>query len=62
MSAVPEDQAARLEQFKARHPGVVILVKGSFPVAHPGGMPVRAPTVGELLDKLEKMYPPPQDG
>lgn len=53
-----EDQAARLERFKAAHPGVVILVKGTTPVAHPGGMPVRAPTLRELLDTLEAMYRP----
>jgi hypothetical protein len=42
----------RLAAFKAAHPSAVIDLDGTVPVAHVGGMPVVAPSVSELLDKL----------
>jgi hypothetical protein len=60
MSVVPDgkDQAARLEQFRAAHPDVPVLLLGDYPRAWVGGQKVEHPTLRGLLDGLEEILRP----
>ena len=66
LAAVPgsgdgEDQGERLRRFRAANPRVIVLTKGPVPEAIPlsmGGERIRRPTLGELLDVIEPMFPP----
>jgi hypothetical protein len=51
-----EDQVLRLERFRAAHPEVIILVKGSMPKAWVGHRKVQRPMLRVLLDDLEEMF------
>jgi hypothetical protein len=53
-----EDQAARLERFRATHPDVPVLLLGTRPRAWVGGQKIEHPTLRGLLDNLEKMFRP----
>jgi hypothetical protein len=59
LSLVPDepDQVPRLERFRAEHPDVIILLRGTMPKAWVGGMKLARPTLRGLLDDLEKMFP-----
>ena len=59
LSLVPDepDQVPRLERFRAAHPEVVVLLKGLVPTAWVGGTKIARPTLRDLLDDLEKMFP-----
>jgi len=51
----------RLAAFKAANPGVPVLAfKGRTPMAWPAlGQPtIEKPTLGELIDALEEIFPP----
>ena len=60
VSLVPdgEDQAARLERFRATHPGVPVLLLGTCPRAWVGGQKIEHPTLRGLLDDLEEIVRP----
>ncbi len=60
LSLVPEeqDQVSRLEQFRAVHPEVVILLRGALPRAWAGGRKIERRTLRGLLDELEEIFPP----
>jgi hypothetical protein len=60
MTLVPdgEDQAARLEQFRAAHPDVPVLLLGTRPRAWVGGQKLEHPTLRGLLDDLEEIFRP----
>lgn len=60
LSLVPDepDQVPRLEQFRAVHPEVVVLLKGPMPAAWVGGRKIVRQTLHVLLDDLEEMFPP----
>ena len=60
LSLVPDepDQVPRLEQFRAVHPEVVVLLKGPMPTAWVGGRKIVRRTLRDLLDELEEMFPP----
>jgi len=60
LSLVPEeqDQVSRLEQFRAAHPEVVILLRGALPRAWAGGRKIERRTLRGLLDELEEIFPP----
>ena len=60
LSLVPdgEDQAARLEQFRAAHPDVPVLLLGTRPRAWVGGQKVEHSTLRGLLDGLEEIFRP----
>jgi hypothetical protein len=56
-----EDQAPRLERFRAAHPGIVILLLGAWPKAWVDGQKIEHRTLCGLLDKLGEMLgEPPQ--
>lgn len=52
------DQMLRLEAFKERHSRVAILLRGDMPAAWTGSDVIRCPTLRELLDVLDEMFPP----
>jgi hypothetical protein len=60
MSLVPdgEDQAARLERFRAAYPDVPVLLLGTCPRAWVGDQKIERPTLRGLLDGLEKIFRP----
>jgi hypothetical protein len=60
LSLVPdeEDQVTRLERFRAAHPEVVILLRGTRPRAWVGGQKIERRTLRGLLDELEEIFPP----
>jgi hypothetical protein len=51
-----EDQAARLERFRATHPDVPVLLMGTRPRAWVGGQKIEHPTLRGLLDDLEEIF------
>ena len=53
-----EDQAARLERFRAAHPGVPVLLLGACPRAWVGDQKIEHPTLRGLLDDLEEIFRP----
>jgi hypothetical protein len=53
-----EDQAARLERFRATHSDVAVLLMGTRPRAWVGGQKIEHPTLRDLLDDLEEMFRP----
>ena len=53
-----EHQAARLERFRATHPDVPVLLKGTRPRAWVGGQKIEHPTLRGLLDDLEEIFRP----
>jgi len=53
-----EDQAARLERFRAAHPDVPVLLLGTCPRAWVGDQKIERPTLRGLLDGLEKIFRP----
>ena len=53
-----EDQVPRLERFRAAHPEVVILLRGTLPRAWAGGRKIERLTLRGLLDELEEIFPP----
>jgi hypothetical protein len=53
-----EDEAPRLERFRAVHPEVVILLLGACPKAWADGQKIEHPTLRGLLDELEEILPP----
>ena len=58
MSLVPgdEDQVARLDQFRAAHPDVPVLLLGDRPRAGVGDQKVEHSTLRDLLDGLEEIF------
>jgi hypothetical protein len=52
-----EDQAPRLERFRATYPEIVILLLGAWPRAWVDGQKIEHPTLRGLLDLLEEMIP-----
>ena len=60
LSLVPDepDQVPRLERFRAEHPEVIILLRGAMPKAWLGGRKIERPTLRDLLDELEEVFPP----
>ena len=59
LSLVPDepDQVPRLEQFRAAHPEVVVLLRDPMPTAWVGGRKIVRQTLRVLLDDLEEMFP-----
>lgn len=59
LPAVPDeqDQVPRLERFRAAHPGIVILLLGTWPRAWADGQKIEHPTLRGLLDQLEEILP-----
>ncbi len=53
-----QDQVPRLERFRAAHPEVIILLRGTLPRAWVGGRKIERPTLRGLLDELEEIFPP----
>ena len=53
-----QDQASRLERFRADHPEVVILLRGALPRAWIGRQKIERHTLRALLDELEQTVPP----
>jgi hypothetical protein len=53
-----EDQAARLERFRAAHPDVPVLLLGASPRAWVGDQKIEHPTLRGLLDDLEEIVRP----
>jgi len=53
-----DDQAARLEWFRATHPDVPVLLLGTRPRAWVGGQKIEHPTLRGLLDDLEEIFRP----
>ena len=53
-----EDQAARLERFRATHPDLPVLLMGTRLRAWVGGQKIEHPTLRRLLDDLEEMFRP----
>jgi len=53
-----EDQVPRLEQFRAAHPDVVILLRGTLPKAWVGSRKSERQTRRDLLDEMEQIFPP----
>ena len=53
-----EDQAARLERFRATHPDVPVLLLGTRPRAWVGGQKIEHPTLRGLLNDLEEIFRP----
>ena len=52
-----EDQAPRLERFRAPHTEIVILLLGAWPKAWVDGQKIEHPTLRGLLDELEEILP-----
>ncbi len=55
---VGEDQAARLERFRATHPDVPALLLGACPRAWVGDQKIERPTLRGLLDDLDEIFRP----
>ena len=53
-----EDQAARLERFRATYPGVPVLLLGACPRAWVGDQKIENRTLRGLLDDLEEIVRP----
>jgi hypothetical protein len=53
-----EDQAARLERFRATHPDVPVLLLGACPKAWVGNQKIENRTLRGLLDDLEEIVHP----
>ena len=53
-----EDQVARLERFRATHPGVSVLLLGTCSKAWVGDQKIEHPTLRGLLDDLEEIFRP----
>ena len=53
-----EDQAARLERFRATHRGVPVLLLGACPRAWIGNQKIENRTLRGLLDDLEEIVRP----
>jgi hypothetical protein len=53
-----EDQAARLERFRATYPDVPVLLLGTRPRAWIGDQKIEHPTLRGLLDDLEEIFRP----
>ena len=53
-----QDQVPRLEQFRAEHPEVVILLRGVLPRAWVGSRKIERSTLRGLLDELEEIFTP----
>ena len=51
-----DDQAARLERFRATHPDVPVLLMGTRPRAWVGGQKIEHPTLRGLLNDLEEIF------
>jgi hypothetical protein len=51
-------QVRRLEQFRAAHPEVVILLRGALPRAWVASRKIERQTLRGLLDELEESFPP----
>ncbi len=51
-----EDQVPRLERFRAAHPEVVILLRGTLPKAWVGSRKIERSTLRGLLDELEEIF------
>jgi hypothetical protein len=64
LSLVPDepDQVPRLERFRAEHPEVIILLRGTMPKAWADGQKISRHTLRDLLDELEEMFPPEAGG
>ncbi len=64
LSLVPDepDQVPRLERFRARHPEVIILLRGPMPTAHAGSVKIQRITLREVLDELDVIFPPDAEG
>ncbi len=60
LSAPPDeqDQAARLEQFRATHPDVPVLLLGARPKAWIDDQKIENRTLRGLLDDLEEFFRP----
>jgi len=60
LSAAPDeqDQARRLERFRATYPGVPVLLLGARPKAWVGDQKIENPTLRGLLDDLEEIFRP----
>ena len=60
LSLVPDeqDQVPRLEQFRAAHSEVIILLRGAMPKAWVGSRKIARHTLRGLLDELEEIFPP----
>jgi len=56
------DQVPRLERFRAAHPEVIILLQGAMPKAWVGGRKIVPPTLRDLLDELEDIFPSAAEG
>ena len=52
------DQVRRLEQFRAAHPEVIVLLKEPMPRAWADGRKIERQTLRDLLDDLEETFPP----
>jgi hypothetical protein len=64
LSLVPDepDQVPRLEEFRAEHPEVVVLLRGPMPTAWVGRQKIARHTLRGLLDELEEIFPPDAGG
>ena len=51
-----EDEVARLERFRATHPGVPVLLLGTCPKAWVGDQKIENRTLRGLLDDLEEIF------
>ena len=59
LSLVPDepDQVPWLERFRAEYSEVIILLRGAMPKAWVGGRKIVRPTLRDLLDELEAIFP-----
>jgi hypothetical protein len=53
---------AAAERFRAEHPEVIILLRGTMPKAWVGGRKIVRPTLCDLLDELEAISPADNGG
>lgn len=56
--AVKAASLERLARFRRQYPGVPVLHKTIGPLSYTCEGPVRGRDLGDLLDKLDEIYPP----
>ena len=63
LASMPKDEfEQRIQTYILAHPEVIILLQGAMPKAWVGGRKIVRPTLRDLLDELEDIFPSAAEG